>query len=326
MVAGFDEAGEVYFEHSLPERGHGIAFRRRASECLVFVRRPGHFVLVLQLDTGELLQRIDPAPARHFYGHGAFSADDGLVYATENDYGKGRGCIGVYDCNDGYKRLGEFPSGGIGPHDLALMPDGVTLVVANGGILTHPDQGRAKLNLPTMAPSLAYIDAASGRLLEKVSLAPELHRLSIRHLDVAADGQVVLGMQYEGDVADEVPLVALHRRGEALRPLSGPSDIEARTGRYVGDVAFDASGRFALASSPRGNLFTLWDAAKGRFLGARDFTDVCGLSATGHEGRFLVSSGIGALSCFDAVGGELIRLRAADAATMWDNHMATPLV
>ncbi|HMB76908.1 MAG TPA: DUF1513 domain-containing protein [Kiloniellaceae bacterium] len=324
MVAGFDEMGVVSFEHRLPERGHGIAFRRSESECLVFARRPGRFVLVLQLETGALLQRIDPAAGRHFYGHGAFSADDALLFATENDYETGRGCIGIYDCRAGYRRLGEVPSGGIGPHDIALMPDDATLVVANGGIRTHPAKGRAKLNLPTMAPSLVYIDAASGRLLEKVELPARLHQLSIRHLDVAGDGQVVFAMQYEGDLADEVPLVGLHRRGAAARLLRGPDDVETRTRRYVGDVAFDASGRYLLASSPRGNLFTAWDAVRGSYLAAETLTDVCGLSAAGGAGQFLVSSGIGALSHFDALQGEILRTKAADAATLWDNHLASP--
>jgi hypothetical protein len=40
------------------------------------------------------------------------------------------GVIGVYDARANYKRIDEFPTFGIGPHDLALLPDGKTLVVA----------------------------------------------------------------------------------------------------------------------------------------------------------------------------------------------------
>lgn len=36
---------------------------------------------------------------------------------------------------------------------MALMPDGRTLVVANGGIETRPDYPRAKRNVRTMAPT-----------------------------------------------------------------------------------------------------------------------------------------------------------------------------
>ena len=48
--------------------------------------------------------------------------------------------IGVRDAQDGYRQIGELPSDGIGPHEATLMPDGKTLVVANGGIRTHPGQ------------------------------------------------------------------------------------------------------------------------------------------------------------------------------------------
>ena len=45
----------------------------------------------------------------------------------------------------GTSRIGELASFGVGPHEVVLMPDGATLVVANGGIRTHPDRDRAKL-------------------------------------------------------------------------------------------------------------------------------------------------------------------------------------
>ena len=48
--------------------------------------------------------------------------------------------------------------------DRAAALDGETLVVANGGIATHPDLPRVKLNLPTMAPSLCFVDRRSGAL------------------------------------------------------------------------------------------------------------------------------------------------------------------
>jgi hypothetical protein len=55
--------------------------------------------------------------------------------------------IGVRDASAGYRHIGELPSHGIGPHDLALLSDERTLVVANGGIRTHPDRRREELNL-----------------------------------------------------------------------------------------------------------------------------------------------------------------------------------
>ena len=106
-----------------------------------------------------------------------------LLYATENDFENAAGMIGVYDATDGFNRIGEFATHGMDPHEMLLLADGRTLAIANGGIETHPDFGRAKLNIATMKPSFVFVDRASGDLIEKHELAPELHQLSIRHMD-----------------------------------------------------------------------------------------------------------------------------------------------
>jgi hypothetical protein len=42
-----------------------------------------------------------------------------------------------------YKQIGEFEAHGMEPHDIALLSDGRTMVIANGGIRTHPDPRHA---------------------------------------------------------------------------------------------------------------------------------------------------------------------------------------
>ncbi|MBV6657419.1 MAG: DUF1513 domain-containing protein [Devosiaceae bacterium] len=74
-----------------------------------------------------------------------------------------------------------------------LLLDGHTTVVANGGIHTHPDYPRQKLYLPTMAPSLAYLDVETGDLVDQVSKPSELHQLFIRHLTQTAYGALWFG-------------------------------------------------------------------------------------------------------------------------------------
>ncbi len=60
-------------------------------------------------------------------------------------------------------RAGEFASGGVGPHEIRRMPGSDVLVIANGGIATHPGSSRAKLNIPKMQPNLAYIEGGKSR-------------------------------------------------------------------------------------------------------------------------------------------------------------------
>ena len=242
----------------------------------MFARRPGTFAAVFEPTTGLVVRRFDTPPDRHFYGHGVFEPTGRVLVTTENDTSRGQGVLGLYDAADGYRRIGELPAHGIGPHDIALLPDGRTLAVANGGILTLPESGRDKLNLDSMRPSLNRIELASGRLLDEGRLPDRLHRLSIRHLAQAEGGLIAAGLQWEGEPGDLVPLVAIDR-GDGLATLDAPSDVLATMAAYIGSVAFDRSGAILGASCPRGNRIAFWRVADGGFLRTVEIADACAL-------------------------------------------------
>ena len=321
-VSAFTPQGVSHLDVPLPGRGHSFALRPDGAMAVHFARRPGRFAKVLGLRDRRALGEISTPAGRHFYGHGVFAAEGGLLYATENDYEAERGVVGVYDASAGYQRLGELSSHGIGPHDMRLLSDGVTLAVANGGIATRPDLPRLKLNLPTMAPSLVYLDRRDGRLLEEVRLAPEFHQLSIRHLAVGAGDRVAIAMQYEGPFGDRVPLVALHRRGSKPLLLDAPKAVLRRMRQYCGSAAFDRSGRVLAISAPRGNRLVFWDAEEGQFLSSVELADGCGIAPTEVPGQFLASSGMGGVVAVDAASGTQQRLGSDFLdASQWDNHL-----
>ncbi len=308
FVSGFDGDGRPAFDLALPGRGHAVVLRpgpphgsrHGPRQAVVFARRPGGFALVLDLEAGRFLQRLDSGQGRHFYGHGVFSRDGRTLFSSENAFGSGRGVIGIRDATDGYRRLGEYPSHGIGPHDLRLLADGKTLVVANGGVLTHPDSGRAKLNLPEMSPSLAYLDLADGALRADYRLPAERHRLSIRHLAVGPEDRVAIALQYEGPRADLPPLVALHGGEDAIALLAAPEPVQRRMRNYCGSLALDSAGETLAVSCPRGGLVTFWAPREGRFLRALALPDGCGVAPAAAPGSFLLTSGRGARVRYDA--------------------------
>lgn len=160
-----DGAGQDRRVVPMPARGHSFAIDAPAERAVVFGRQPGFFALAFDLGGARPPLELPLPENRHFFGHGAYFDGGRLLAATENDFDGGRGVLGIYDATPGggYRRIGEYDTGGIGPHEVLLMPDGKTLCVANGGILTHPDYGKLELNLDTMRPSLAYLDAASAR-------------------------------------------------------------------------------------------------------------------------------------------------------------------
>ena len=173
------EAGKLVHALDLPERGHDITFDPVSRRSVVFARQPGTFAVVFD-HTGEAEPvTIASVEGRHFYGHGVFSPDGALLYATENDFDNAAGMIGVYDATDGFRRIGEFATHGVGPHELLLCPDGKTLAIANGGIETHPDyrprqaQHRDDAAVPGIRRSRQR--RAQGEARARPGAAPALH-------------------------------------------------------------------------------------------------------------------------------------------------------
>lgn len=311
MLVGLREDGSTAFSVPLPARGHAASAHPKRAEAVGFARRPGTYALVVDCRDGEVLHRLAPPADRQFNGHGTFSPDGSLLYTVEQAVEDSAGHIGIWDAAAGYARIGEFASHGVGPHDLRVMPDHQTLVIANGGIQTDK-WDRAKLNTDTMRPSLVYT-ALDGTLLESREL-PEFHQNSIRHLALRDDGLVGFAMQWEGEPGMAPPLLALHRRGEELVICEAPLGDELAMDGYAGSVAFSGDGSEIAITSPRGGRIHRFSDS-GRFLGAVSRADVCGIAS--HAGGYMASDGLGGVLL---VGPEGVRpLARAEAA--WDNHV-----
>lgn len=306
------EQGKLVHSVALPERGHDIAFDPVTKRSVIFARQPGTFAMVFDPSGKNAPLTINSIEGRHFYGHGAFSTDGNLLYATENDFDNAAGMVGIYDAHDNFRRIGEFPTYGVGPHELILLGDGRTLAVANGGIETHPDFGRAKLNLASMKPSFAFIDRLTGDLLEKHELPPDLHQLSIRHMDIDQTGTVWFGCQHEGPAKETPLLVGRVERGKAFGLVDMPENILVGFRNYIGSVAANRDAGTVAVSSPQGNAYAVLDAATGKVLSATSLTEVCGL-APDRDG-FLVSTGTGAIIAPDTKPVQ-------EPDFVWDNHL-----
>ncbi|MEM6440999.1 MAG: DUF1513 domain-containing protein, partial [Pseudomonadota bacterium] len=319
---GLDARGASRFAIPLPARGHAAAAHPLRPEAVAFARRPGRFALIVDCAEGRETVRLTPPPGRVFCGHGAFSADGGRLFTTENAFDDGDGRLGIWDASAGYRRIGEVPTQGIGPHEVVLSPDGGSLVVANGGILTHPDSGRAKLNLATLRPNLVRLAVEDGALLGQVEPAARLRRNSLRHLAIAADGAVLCAAQWEGDLRAAPPLLALWRPGaEALKWRVAPDPWQARLRGYAGSIAVDRSGEAAALTAPRGGLALIFAGPDLSFDRAVLRPDVCGVAA-GGDGFVFTDGGGGVLRAW-AGSERSIETSAASAGRAWDNHLVS---
>jgi uncharacterized protein len=286
------ETGRLIANVDLPVRGHDVTWSAATGRAVVFARRPGTLAVIFDPSGRAAPQTLETPEGRHFFGHGVFSPDGKLLYATENDFAANRGTLGIYDVAGGYRRIGEFDTYGAGPHEVILMRDGRTFAIANGGIETHPDYGRTELNLDAMDPSLSFVDARDGRLIGQLRLTPDLHQLSIRHMVVDARDRVWFGCQFRGDTGTP-QLVGYATADGDIRLIELPPDALGGLANYVGGLAISTDLETIAISSPRGGTIVCVDAAAERPSAQVLLRSTCGVAPDGKG--FVASNGFGEL-------------------------------
>lgn len=291
-VVGIDADRQIVWQTTMPERVHDIVVQPlpvniyeaqtqhshvgQKRDVVVMGRRPSERFWVLNTSNGQVQHAITADVDRHFYGHACYSLDGSLLYVTENDTVSLAGKIGIYDANDAYKKVAEFDSYGIGPHELVMHPDSETLVIANGGIKTE-QASREELNLDTMRPSLVYLNRHDGTLLEQVT--PKHNQMSVRHLAMHDDGTVMIGIQFQGEKHINVPLVLTHKRGDAsFIPLTMPNNQWQRFHQYIASVAVDSERNLLCVTTPIGGCAAIYDLHTRKLIDDVSLPDCAGAS------------------------------------------------
>lgn len=308
-------------------RGHDVLLHPLHPERIVLVaRRPGQELVEVDVAERRVRRRVRCSERYELGGHACFSLDGRTLFTAESDYEQGEGRVVVRDAED-YRTLCEFPSRGVGPHEIIMMPDG-RLAVANGGLRTHPDSEREVLNLDTMRSSLVFLESRTGELLEEHRL--DEPKASIRHLDVTSDGRlsVALQMQREGSGHENLaPLAALYDDQRGLRALSAPDGLLWQCSDYMGSTRINEKTRVAGFTSPRGDIALFWNLDTHEFLACHRFHDVCGIAVSLDQNFFILSNSAGQLRCLDARTLEEVPERRLELAQLaWDNHLRALLL
>jgi len=313
VMCGLTSKGNLLFKISLPARGHEAAAHPVQAEAVAFARRPGNFAMVIDCTNGKVKQILDAPPEYHFFGHETFSADGSLMFTTENDYEAAAGRIGIWDTRNGYHRVGEIGSGGIGPHDIKYISEQEILVVANGGIETHPESGRAKLNVPMMRPNLSYV-SIDGKIIDQIEPAHSEHMNSIRHLAIRNDGLVAFACQWQGRVETAPALLGTHRLGDQKPVMLHSNDEHPQLLAYLGSVSFNSDGKLLANTAPRGNIAQIFDSADKTLVSSFVLQDICGVTAI-DEG-FMFTTGKGLARYWTGEGFTDVKHDIE-----WDNHL-----
>ncbi|TBU96481.1 DUF1513 domain-containing protein [Phytopseudomonas dryadis] len=316
-AVGYRLDGSQVFATAVKERCHDVVPHPSLPLALFVGRRPSTESYLVDTRDGRLLQTLHAPADRHFNGHAVFHQGGEWLYATENDTADpGRGVLGAYQLIDErLRRQNELSSHGLGPHQLLWMPDGETLVVANGGIRTEAES-RVEMNLDAMEASLVLM-GRDGTLHSKERLPEAMN--SVRHLAVASDGTIVSGQQYMGDAMDAVPLLAIKRPGQPFQHFPVGDAQRQMMNQYTASVAVHSELRLLALTAPRGNRLFIWDLDSGALRLDAALPDCAGVGAV--EQGFVVSAGIGRCRLYDCSGERIAMQPLELPAGLWDNHL-----
>lgn len=328
FVGGVRLASGEVFGAPVPMRAHGCAVHPQDTDRVVFfARRPGTQAFELHPSSAQIHKVFDTPAGRHLAGHGTFSKNGDYLFTPEHDYENVRGVVAVRDTRD-YRIVAEIDTRGIDPHEVAWLPGHEKLLVANGGIMTHPRTFRRKLNIPTMDPSLCVIEAASGSCLEQWRLPDR--QLSIRHLAVAADGRAVAALQYEGDVTRAPSVLAVYHptsmqpasQRAGLRMLDVAAPERAKFHAYAASVALSNAADLIAVACPYGNGVGCWSLRDERYLGFIASAEPYGVAALA-DGEMAMSQRDGASYVFSHERHKRTLQLHHSAPIRWDDHWVT---
>ncbi len=285
-VFGLDAQGNILWRQAMPGRGHGMAVTPDGRYALVAARRPGRWLLRIDLHQPAMPPTIWPSDDLAYGGHAVFLPGN-RVALTASD-AEGNGQIAVLDSDTG-RRIALWPTQGADPHELLVLPD-ERLAIANGGDAAE-------------ASSLVRMDASNGAVLARIEAPQKLHRLSLRHMAALPDGSIAVAAQDRAAPEATVPLLVLWQPDERLDWIDLGLSQGALRG-YCGAVA--ANGARLCLTSPQGGLALLHPGA-----GRIEAADICGVAPLGAG--FMLSGGRGDLILPDG--------RRRHHAVAWDNHL-----
>jgi DNA-binding beta-propeller fold protein YncE len=228
--------------------------------------------LALNMQTGEG-KVFGAKPGYLFYGHGVLSPDGKLLYCAEAptiDGGESRdykpGIVTVRDSAT-HELLDEFPTYGFDPHDMALVDDGNTIAIVNGGDNT----------------CVSFVDRKSQKLLEKYEV--EGDKLAFRHLAFNASGEFVINPLSRDGTTQPVPFIG--RRQQDLQQAESAVDADKLLHQSLSVAVHD---QHFCATCPRGHSFSLWSLETGKLLKTVDFPDATGVCLTPDRRYYVVNS------------------------------------
>lgn len=259
---------------------HGVIKHPHRPHQVAVFEKKGRGGCEIDLKQNIITRRIQPSSGGEFYGHGAYSADSRVLYATEYDRETYAGRMVLRDAAD-MKVVGDFPTYGEWPHDCQFIDDGKVVAITNGG--GHMDGGSE--------PCVTYVSVPDGRLIERVTF-PNFPWLNAGHLLVGEQGDLAIAHAMREGLHDKEALggISLRPQGTSLSTMVSPAGVTgAMKGETLSIVLHEQSSVIA-ATNPYGKdggLLTFWNMARKEFVSQFEVEQPRGVALT-LDGKYWV--------------------------------------
>jgi hypothetical protein len=238
---------------------HGVIKHPRTEHLVAVFEKKGDGGAIIDLKANAITERIPPSPGHQFYGHGAYSADGKLLYATEFNEKSYAGRMVVRDAQD-LKVVGEFKTHGEWPHDCQFIDDGKVVAITNGGLEMDTDG----------EPCVTYVEVATGKLLEKITY--DNATINAGHLVISSNGDLAVGHAVRPplDAREGLGGISLRPAGGESRTMVTPANA---TGAMKGEtlsLCMHEGMKIVAATNPYGvhdGLITFWNYEKQSYVG-----------------------------------------------------------
>lgn len=277
---------------ALPFLGHGLAFDPRDPQRVVVFEKKGPGACVVDLRRRQIQAPLATQKTRHFYGHGAFSGDGSLLYATESLLDQDRqGVLVVRDAQT-LRELGSLPTYGTAPHDCAILDEGRTMVVANGGGAAGESD-----------PCVTYIDLKTEALLERVPITST--RFNAGHVAMSRRGDLaIVSAPREGLSPQDLGAVAIRPAGRQAVTVNKPQHAVRRMVGETLSVCIDEARGLVLATHPLGDCVSIWDLDTTTLVALHETYNPRGIALSLDASWYLVSHATEDSVCITALSTE----------------------
>ena len=299
-VSAISTDGRLHWQLPLPDRGHDVAVNADHGLGVAIARRPGHYLLLFDVRSGQLVQQQAVDPAIHLNGHAAWIGDRLIVSAS--DANTSRTHLQIYTLSKRQLTLTDEQSYDfLGPHEIIFVQG--RLILAVGGLHT---EGRTVLNRDAIHSGVVELNPST--LTIETAYWPESRFVSWRHLAVDSSGQILVAGQSQAVDAPSEPLL-LSIRDNSMIPFQAPATLWNRLQGYIGSI--HACGARILASSPRAHWLGVFEQTSLALTTQILQHDLCALTSIKQQ-------------AFAASGtGQLWRDTQPSIQTriIWDNHL-----